>query len=90
MWFTSVIVARLGLEKGYVIVRTIRVGQKEIPKELKSLGNRREKTTSFLYAQDENIMFVLYIDKKLSGKKSVMVLTNMHDCQSNERRAFQT
>ena len=90
MWFTSVIVARLGLEKGYAIIRTIRLDRKEIPKELKSLGNRREKSTSFLCAQDENIMFALYIDKKLSSKENVMVLTNMHDCQSNERRVFQT
>ena len=79
MWFTSVIVARLGLEKRYAIVGRINLGRKEIPKELKSLSNKREKSTSFHYAQDENIMFVLYIDKKLSGKKNVMVLTNMHD-----------
>ena len=75
--FASVTVGRSGLGKIYAIVGTMGLGRKEL--KSKSIGNRGEKPIYFLYAQDESFMLFSYSDKKRSGKKNVMVMTNMHD-----------
>ena len=50
-----------------------------IPKEMKSLKDREEKSTIFAHHSEKNIMMVLYIDKKKSGKKNIICFTTMYD-----------
>ena len=53
--------------------------RKGIPKEVKAIGNREEKSVLYVYHKEKNIMLTSYIDKKKSGKKNVIVLSTMHD-----------
>ena len=67
----------------------MRLDRKGIPKEIKSLQYREEKSTMYAYAEEQNIMLVSYIDKKMSGEKDAVVLTTMHNnvrVTKNERR----
>ena len=71
--------AEWALEKKFTIVSTLRHDRKGIPKELKSVNSREEKSVLYVYHEVKNVMLVSYIDKKKSGKKNVIVLTTMHD-----------
>ena len=53
--------------------------RKGIPKEMKPVGDREERSVMHVYNTKEKIKLVLYIDKKKSGKKNVIVLSTMHD-----------
>ena len=53
--------------------------EKGIPKELKVIGNREEKSVLYVYHKEKNIMLASYIDKKKLGKKNVIILSTMHD-----------
>ena len=56
--------------------------RKGIPKEFKTVDSREKLSTKLIHAQDsgdENIMLVLYVDKKASGLKNVIALTTMHN-----------
>ena len=57
----------------------MRHDRKGIPNELKAMTNRDEKLTLSVHHQDKEIILVLYIDKKKSGKKNIIALTTMHD-----------
>ena len=69
-YFTSVSVGKLALDdQSITIVGTIRHDRKEIPKELKMLDGREEKSTMYVYSEDGLAMLVSYFDKKRVGKK---------------------
>ena len=79
-YFTSVSVAEWATSKGFTIVGTMRPDRTNIPKSLKEIGAREEKSTLYLHSNDQdNMMLVSYIDKKKSGEKNVTLLTTMHD-----------
>lgn len=78
-YFTSVFLAEWALEKKFTIVGTMRHNRKGIPKELKALTNRDERSVLHVYHTDKKIMMASYIDKKKSGKKNVIVLSTMHE-----------
>ena len=80
IYFTSVTIASQCLEKEISIVGTMQLDRKGIPKEIKDVSEREERSTLYFHAEKENIMVVLYFDKKKSGKKNVIVLTTMHNC----------
>ena len=68
-YFTSVTIARWCSERGITIVGTMRLDRKGIPKELKQFHDREERSTTYIYACNDDIMLVSYIEKKKSGKK---------------------
>ena len=78
-YFTSVSLAEWGIDQKFTIVGTMRHDHKGIPKEMKSLKDREEKSTIFAYHNEKNIMMVSQIDKKKSAKKNIICLTTMHD-----------
>ena len=78
-YFTSVFLAEWALQKKFTIVGTMRHDRKCIPKEVKVIGNREEKSVLYVYHKEKNIMLVSYMDKKKSRKKNVIVLSTMHD-----------
>ena len=78
-YFTFVSLAEWGIGQKFTIVGTMRHDRKDIPKEMKSLKDREEKSTIFAHPSEKNIMMVSYIDKKKSGKKNIICLTTMHD-----------
>lgn len=67
------------IKKNVTTAGTIRLNRKLIPPKIKKVDNPIKKSTFFVYSEDDNSMFVSYIDKKKSGKKNVMILTSMHD-----------
>ena len=71
--------AEWALQKKFTIVGTMHHDRKGIPKEVKAIGNREEKSVLYVYHKEKNIMLASYIDKKKSGKKNVIVLSTMHD-----------
>ena len=76
-YFTSVSLASKALEKKITIVGTMRHDHKGIPKELKSVAKREEKSVMYIYHTKEKIMVTSYIDKKKSGKEN-FVLSSIH------------
>ena len=87
-YFMSVFLAEWALQKKFTIVGTMHHDRKGIPKEVKVIGNREEKSVLYVYHREKNIMLVSYIDKKKSGKKNVIVLSTMHDSMkvTNDQR----
>ena len=57
----------------------MRHDRKDIPREVKVIGNRGKKSVLYVYHEEKNIMLASYIDKKKSGKKNVIVVLTMHD-----------
>ena len=53
--------------------------QKGIPKEMKGVAGREEKSTAFCYSKDEKTMLLSYIDKKKKGKKNILALATMRN-----------
>ena len=78
-YFTSVFLVEWALQKKFTIVGTMHHDRKGIPKEVKAIGNREEKSVLHVYHKEKNIMLASYSDKKKSGKKNVIVLSTMHD-----------
>ena len=78
-YFTSVFLAEWALQKKFTIVGTMRHDRKDIPKEVKAIGNREEKSVLYVYHKEKSIMLASYIDKKKLGKKNAVVLSTMHD-----------
>ena len=87
-YFTLVIVAKWALEKKITKVATIRldrkvatmrIDRKGIPKEIKSLESREERSVLHVFDSDEKFLLALYIDKKMSGKKNVVFLSTTKD-----------
>ena len=77
-YFTSVTLAQWCLEKKISIVGTMRTDRKGIPKEMKNVNDREEKSTKYCHSEDNKLLLVSYVDKKKSGKKNVIVLSTMH------------
>ena len=67
------------LERNITIVGTLKSDQKVIPKEMKGVADREEKSTAFCYSEDEKTMLLSYIDKKKKGKKNILALTTVHN-----------
>ena len=78
LYFTSVSLAEWTLEKKVTIVGKMRLDRKGIPKELKEVKSREEKSVFFMQNYKNNISLVLYFDRKKSGEKNMIVLTTMH------------
>ena len=78
-YFTSVTLAEWCLERNIIIVGTLKSYRKGVPKEMKGVADREEKSTAFCYSEDEKTMLLLYIDKKKKGKKNILALTTMHN-----------
>ena len=57
----------------------MKLHRKGIPKEIKSLENREERSVLHVFYSDKKILLALYIDKKKSGKSNVVVLSTLHD-----------
>ena len=77
-YFTSVILARWCLKRKITIVGSMRMDRKGIPPEINTFDNSEEQSTMFVKADNEKLMLVLYINKKNSGKKNIILLTTMH------------
>ena len=77
-YFTSVSLAEWGIDRKFTVMGTMRYDRKGIPKEMKSLKDREEKSIIFAHSQ-KNIMMVTYIDKKKLEKTNIICLTAMHD-----------
>ena len=58
-YFTSVTLAQWCLEKKISIVGTMRTDRKGIPKEMKELRDREEKSTKNCHSEDNKLLFVL-------------------------------
>ena len=80
--------AEWALDCNFTIVGTMRNDRKGIPKELKVMKNRDERSVLYVHHGEKNIMLVSYIDKKKSGKKNIIGLTTLHDTVkvSNDKR----
>ena len=80
--------AEWALDCNFTIVGTMRNDRKGIPKELKVMKNRDERSVLYVHHGERNIMLVSYIDKKKSGKKNIIGLTTLHDTVkvSNDKR----
>ena len=55
-YFTSVTLAEWCLERNITIVGTLKSDQKGIPKEMKGIADREEKSTAFCYSEDKKTM----------------------------------
>ena len=74
IYFTSASVAKWALdEQSITIVGTMRHDRKGIPKELKMLDGREEKSAMYVYSEDCSIMLVSYVDKKKRRKKNIVL-----------------
>ena len=69
-YFTSVSLAEWGINHKFTIVGTMQHDREGIPKEMKSLKDREEKSTIFAHPSEKNIMMVLYIDKKIRERRT--------------------
>ena len=78
-YFTSVILAEWCFERNITIIGTLKSDRIGIPKEMKGVADREEKSTVFCYSKDEKTMLLSYIDKKKKGKKNILALTTMHN-----------
>ena len=65
--------------RNITIVGTMKHDRKGIPKDVKLVADREEKSVLHVYNTKEKIMLVSYINKKKSGKKNVTVLSTMRD-----------
>ena len=84
-YFTSISLTTWALEKNITIVGTIKYDRKGIPKELKPVADREERSAMHVYNTRDKIMFFSYIDKKENGKKNILVLSTMHDNVKNTK-----
>ena len=57
----------------------MRLDRKGIPKEIKSLENREERSVLHIFDSDEKILLGLCNDEKKSGKMNVAVLSTLDD-----------
>ena len=78
-YFTSVTLAEWCLERNITIVGTLKSDRKGIPKEVKGVADREEKSTAFCYSEDEKTMLLSYIDKKKKWRKNILALTTKHN-----------
>ena len=67
--FTSVSLAKWALYKNITIISTMKHDQKGIPKKLKPVADREERSVMHVYNTKEKIMLVSYTDKKSGEKK---------------------
>ena len=81
-YFTSITLADWATSHNFSIVGTMRLDRNGIPKEIKTLDGRQEKSTLYAYQKDGEAMLVFYVDKEKSGKRNVVVLTTMHNSVS--------
>ena len=77
-YFTSVTLADWAKTKHFSIVGTMRLDRKGIPKEIKSMEWREEKSTIYACQSNGDGLLVSYVDNKKAGKKNIVVLTTMH------------
>lgn len=76
-YFTSITLADWAITKHFSIVGTMHLDRKGIPKEIKSIEGREEKSTIYAYQSNGDAVLVSYVNKKKKGKKNI-ILTTMH------------
>ena len=81
-YFTSITLADWARSHNFSIVGNMCLDRKGIPKEIKTLNGRQEKSTLYAHQKDGEAMLVFYVDKKKSGKRNVVSLTAMHNSVS--------
>ena len=67
-YFTSVTIVHGALEKKITTISSMQLDRRGIPKEVKSLENRKERSVLHFFDSDEKILPVPCIDKKKTGK----------------------
>ena len=80
-YFTSVTLADWATTKHFSIVGTTRLDRKGIPKEIKSMEGREEKSIIYRYQSNGDGLLVSYVDKKKADKNhgyNHVMLTTMH------------
>ena len=78
-YFTIVTITHYLKEKKTTLVGTMRANRKGIPKELVEMQNRDDKDIKFVYANEDDMMLTLYVVKKKSSKRNILLLSTMHD-----------
>ena len=56
----------------------MRLDRKGIPKEIKSMEGREEKSKIYAYQSNGDGLLVSHVDKKKASKKNVVMLTTIH------------
>ena len=78
-YFTSVSLAEWGINEKFTIVGNMQHDCKGIPKEMKPLKDREDKSTIFAHYSEKNTIMVSYIYEEKLGMKNIICLTTMHD-----------
>ena len=92
-YFTSVNLGEWAMDHHFTIVGTMYLDRKGIPKVMKLLQGREQKSILHAYHNKKDMMMLSYINKKKSGKKNIAVFTTMHDkvkVTSGQRSKAQT
>ena len=89
-YFTSIPLSEWLHAKKISVVGTLKENRIGIPKDIKDIKGRAEKSTIVIHNNDGNTekMMISYVDKK-SGLKNILVLSTMHDVvklSSDERK----
>ena len=79
-YFTSISLPVWLKQQKITLVDTMKENRQGMPKDLKVVGDRAEKSTICVYNNDNETrkMMISYVDKKKSGLKNIFVLTTMH------------
>ena len=78
-YFTSVPLAQWCLEINIMIAGTMRLDRKGIPAEIKKIDKCNERSIFYVHGKVDDLKRTLYVEKKKSEKKNVVVLRSMHD-----------
>ena len=80
-YFTSIPLSEWLHQTKLTVMGTLKENRIGIPKDIKDIKGRAEKSTIVIYNNDENTqkMMISYVDKKKSGLKNILVLPTMHD-----------
>ena len=71
-YFTLVSLVSWAVDKNMAIVSKMRHDRKGIPKELKSVASREEKSVMYVYHTKEKIMLTFHINKRKWVRKMLL------------------
>ena len=80
-YFTSIPFSEWLHAKKISVVGTLKENRIGIPKDIKDMKGRAEKSTIVIHNNDGNTgkVMISYVDNKKSGLKNILVLSTMHD-----------
>ena len=61
------------------LVGTMRPNRKGFPKELLETQNCDDKDIKLVYTNEDDMMLTLYVVKKKSSKRNILLLNTIHD-----------